>query len=238
MLAFFCWDPSSILTGCSQEDKGPEPYHKPILFDTVDKHDALFLVDLAEPHFDNFCVAGLHAAADVLRFDGHFAMAALDKNAERDAPGAPEVEKAVHGGADGAAGVEHVVNEDQVHIIHAEGNVGRLQHGVGRDFGKVIAIESDVEGAHGNVNAVNAAHGARDALGEGYATAADTDERKVFGAARFLHDFMGQALKSTVNFGGGHQLRFFEDTHGRVIVSFVTAERPIGTLTAKHSAHE
>jgi hypothetical protein len=39
---------------------------------------------------------------------------------------------------------------------------------------------------------------------------------------------VGQALKSTVNFGGGHQLRFFEDTHGRVIVSFVTAGRPIG----------
>jgi hypothetical protein len=36
---------------------------------------------------------------------------------------------------------------------------------------------------------------------------------------------VGQPLKSTVNFGGGHQLRFFEDTHGRVIVSFVSAER-------------
>jgi hypothetical protein len=178
-----------------------------------------------EPHFDNFGGAGLHAAADVLCFDGHFAMAALDKNAERYAPGASEVEKAVHGGADGAARVEDVVNEDQVHIIHAEGNVGRLQHGVGRDFGKVVAIESDVQSANGNVNAVDAAHGTRDTLGEGHAAAADTDERKVFGAARFLHDFVGQALKSTVNFGGGHQLRFFEDTHGRVIVSFVTAER-------------
>ena len=116
----------------------------PILFDTVDKHDALFLVDLAQPHFDNFGGAGLHAAADVLCFDGHFAMAALDKNAERDAPRAPQVEKAVHGGADGAAGVKDVVNEDQVHIVHAEGNVGRLQHGMGRNLGEVVAIESDV----------------------------------------------------------------------------------------------
>jgi hypothetical protein len=199
----------------------------PNLLDAVDKHDALFLVDLAEPHFDNFAGAGLHAAADVLCFDGHFAMAALDKNAERDAPGAPEVEKAVHGGADRAAGIEDVVNQDKIHIIHAEGNVGRLQHGVGGDLGKVVAIESDVESTYGNVNAVDAAHGARDALGKGHAAAADTDERKVFGTARFLHDFVGQALKSAVNFGGGHQLRFFEDTHGRVIVSFVTAERPL-----------
>jgi hypothetical protein len=48
---------------------------------------------------------------------------------------------------------------------------------------------------------------------------------------------VGQALKSAVNFGGGHQLRFFEDTHGRVIVSFVAAERSIGTPTAKRSTH-
>jgi hypothetical protein len=36
---------------------------------------------------------------------------------------------------------------------------------------------------------------------------------------------VGQALKGAVDFGGGHQLRFFNDTHGRVIVSFVTAKR-------------
>jgi hypothetical protein len=193
------------------------------------------VVDFVEPHFDNFGGARLHVAADVLCFDGHFAMAALDKNAERNAPGAAEVEKAVHGGTDGAAGVEDVVDEDEVHVVNAERDIGRLEYGVGRDFGKVVAIESDVESADGDINAVNAAHGARDALGEGYATAADADECKVFGAARFLHDFVSQALKSTVNFGRGHQLRFFDDTHGRVIVSFVTTKRSIGTPTAKRS---
>jgi hypothetical protein len=220
-------------TGVLKPDLGGSPQHDtlekfaatPILLDTVDEHDALFAVDFAEPHFDDFRGTGLHVAADVLRFDRHFAMAALDKDTERDAPGAAEVEKAVHGGADGAAGVEDVVHEDEVHVVNAEGNIRRLQHGLGSDLGKVVAIKSDVQGADGNINAVDAAHGARDALGQGHAAAAYADKGEMFGAARFFHDFVGQALKRAVDFGGGHQLRFFNDTHGRVIVSFVTAKR-------------
>jgi hypothetical protein len=46
---------------------------------------------------------------------------------------------------------------------------------------------------------------------------------------------VGQALESAVDFRGGHQLRFFNDTHGRVILSFVTAKRSIGSATAKRS---
>ena len=81
----------------------------------VDENDALFVVNLAEAHFDDFGVAGLHGAADELGFNGHFAMAAVDEHAERNALGAAEIEKAVHGSANGAAGVKHVVDEDEVH---------------------------------------------------------------------------------------------------------------------------
>ena len=166
----------------------------------VDENDALFIIDFAEADFDDFGVAGLNGAADELSFNGHFAMAAVDEYAERNALGAAEVEEAVHGGADGAAGVENVIDKDEVHAVDAKGNVGGLKNGLRRDFGEVVAIESDVEGADGDVDAVNAAHGLGNALGEGYATAADADQGKMLGAAAFLDNLMGQTPQGAVDF--------------------------------------
>src|SRR5260370_16746768 len=100
----------------------------------VDENDTLFIIDLAEAHFDDFGVAGLHGAADELRLNGHFAMAAVDEHAERDALGASEVEEAVHGGPDGAAGVTDVAAEYELHSLAAEGTVRRLQNRLTRDF--------------------------------------------------------------------------------------------------------
>ena len=91
--------------------------------DAVDEHDAFFVIDFLEPDFDNFGGTGLHRPADILRFDGHFAMAAIDEHAKGNALRSAEVEQAVHGGANGAAGVEHVVDEDEVHAVDVEGDV-------------------------------------------------------------------------------------------------------------------
>src|SRR5262249_30048236 len=134
----------------------------------VNQHDALFVINLVQPHFDDFGVAGLHRAPDELSFDGHFAVAAVNQNAKSDALRAAEVEKTIHSRANSAAGVKHVVNENEVHAVDGKGNVGGLQHGLRRDLRKVIAIKSNVQRADGNVHAVNAAHSLGDALGKGH----------------------------------------------------------------------
>jgi|SRR5208337_3831385 len=174
------------------------------LFDAVYEDYALFFVDFREADFDDFSGTGLDAAADVLGFDGHFTVAAIDEHAERDTLGAAKIEEAVHGGADGAAGVENVVHKDQIHAVDAKCNVGRLQDGLGSDIGEVVAIKSDVERADGDINAVNAAHGVGDALGQRHTAAADANESEAFGATAFLHDLVGQALQGPVDFGRGH----------------------------------
>src|SRR5260370_16214216 len=141
------------------------PRHTGILINAVDEDDALFLVDFDKANFDDFRVAGLNGAANVLGFDRHFAMAAIDQYAKRDALGAAEVEEPVHGGADCATGIEDVVHQDEVHAVNAEGDVRRLQDGLGSNFGEIVEVKSDVQRADGNVDAVNAAHGSGDALG-------------------------------------------------------------------------
>jgi hypothetical protein len=189
------------------------------LFYAVDHDDAFLIVNFAQADFDNFGVAGLDDAAYILGLNGHFAVAAVDQDAERNAARTAKVKKAVHGGADGTAGVEHIVNQDQIHAVDGEGDIGRLQDGLRRDFGKIVAVKRDIKGADGNFDAVNAAHGLSDALGKGDAAAADTDQGEMLGAAAFFNDFMGNALQSAVNFRGGHQLPFFDDFHLRGILA-------------------
>src|SRR5262249_50688115 len=154
---------------------------------------ALFVINFAKADFDNFAVAGLYHPPDVLRFDGHFAVAAVNEHAKRNAARSTKVKEAIHGGADGAASVKDVVYEDQVHAVHAKRNFRRLQDRLRGDLGEVIAVERDVECADRNFYAVDATHGLCDALGKGNATAADADQCKVFGAAAFFYDFMGHA---------------------------------------------
>src|SRR6516225_2857319 len=97
------------------------------LVDAVDKDDALFLIDFDKSDLDDFRVAGLHRATDILCLDRHLAVAAVNQHTQRNTLGAPEVEQAVHGGANGAAGIENVVDQDEVHVVHAKINIGGLQ---------------------------------------------------------------------------------------------------------------
>jgi hypothetical protein len=119
----------------------------------IDQHDAFFFVDFLEANFDDFRVARLHRLPDERGFDRQFAMAAVDQDAEADAPRASQVEKAVHGGAHRAARVEHVVDDHKVAIVHPEGDFGRVNHWLRTHGRQVVAVESDVEYADRDIHA-------------------------------------------------------------------------------------
>ena len=146
-------------------------------------------------------------------------MPAVDEHAKRDTPGASEIEEAIHGGANGAAGVKDVVDEHEVHPVNAKNNVRRLQDGLGRNFGKIVAIERNVQRADGHIHAIDPAHCLSYALGQRYAAAPYAYQREMLGAAALLDNLMGQALQRAVDLRGGHQLGFFDDAHGRVILA-------------------
>jgi len=76
-------------------------------------------------NLDDLRVAVLdRRAADVLSFDGSFPpVAAIDQYAKETRFGR-RVETAVHGGADSAARVDHVIDENKVHAVHSEGDIG------------------------------------------------------------------------------------------------------------------
>ncbi len=193
--------------------------------DAIEQDNALFGVDFFQAHFDDFGIAGLDRAADVLGFNGHFAMAAVNEHAKGDALGAAEIEETVHGGAHCASGIEDVVDEDEFEAIDAKRNVGGLKDRLRRDFGEIVAVQRDIESADGDVNAVDAAHGVGDAFGERNAAAADADEREMARAAAFLDDLVSEALQGAVDLGGGHQLGFFDELHVGVMLAQVKRGR-------------
>src|SRR5271170_3516690 len=118
-------------------------------------------------------------------------MAAVNQHAESDAFGTAQVEEPVHGGANSAAGVEHVVHDHQVAIIHVEIDFVRVDDRLRADGGKIVAVERDVYGADRDLHAGEIFDGFRQTFGEGDAAAADADQREVFGAAALFHNFMG-----------------------------------------------
>ena len=111
-----------------------------------------------------------------------------------------KVEETVHRGADGAAGIEHIVHENQIFVVHGKSDIAGLQHGLRGNFGKVVAIERDVQRADGHFHAVDFAHGLRDAQRKRNSAAANANQRQIRRAAASLHNFVRHALQACGRF--------------------------------------
>jgi len=189
------------------------------LRDAVNEHDALLVVHLGQAHFNNLRVGGLHRAPNKLRLDGHLAMPAVHQHAKLHAPRAPKIKQAVHRGADGAAGIEDIVHQHQVHVVHGKGNVRSLKNGLRRNFGEIVAVKSDVQRPDSHFRPVYPAYPFRDALRQRDPAPANSDQHEIFRAAIALDDLVRQPLERAVNLRGGHDLGFFEDAHRPVILT-------------------
>ena len=104
-------------------------------------------VELLEPHVDPLLARGRQVLADVVGADRQLAVAAVAEHGELDPLRAAVIEERVDRGAHGAAGEEHVVDEDDGPAGEVEVDVrgmdDRLRRGrLGAD---VVAVEGDVE---------------------------------------------------------------------------------------------
>ena len=118
---------------------------------------------------------GREVLADVVGADRQLAVAAVGEHGELDAAGPPVVEQRLDRGADGAAGVEHVVDEDDRVVLEPERQVagadlGRLARG------EVVAVEGDVDVARGQLGLEQVGDQPVQPRGEVGAAAVDADE--------------------------------------------------------------
>src|SRR5580765_1732514 len=130
--------------------------------------------------------------ADVLRGDRQLPLASIDQRRKLDLPRAPVVEQLVHRGAHRPPGVEHVVDHDDVAVVHVERNLRRLHLVAQPRLVEIVAIERDVERAH--------RRGEGELLvqpfGKPGAPGADTDDAGGSGDARaqLAHQLLAQAF--------------------------------------------
>jgi len=107
----------------------------PISADAFDKLDLIAAVDFAELDFNNFAAAGGNVFSDIGCLNGQLAMTAVDEDGELYAARASMVKEGVKRGADGAAGVEDVVTDDDVAALDVKAN------GAGVTSGRTPAVD-------------------------------------------------------------------------------------------------
>src|SRR5690606_30150027 len=147
---------------------------------------------------DFFGAGGVEDEAGVVGGDGQEASAAVDEHGELDLGRAAVVEEFVEGGLDGAAGVEHVVDEDDGGSGHVHGDDrGLVFLGDGLVV-EVVAVKRDVDGAGGA-----AGQEVGDAAGEFDAAVGDAEEDEPRGARMTPGDVRGELLDGLVQFLGG-----------------------------------
>src|SRR5690606_11948544 len=106
---------------------------------------------------------------------------------------ASQVVEGVQGGADRAAGEEHVVDEDYGPPVDAfGGNVGAAE-GAGRGEPQVVAVHGDVEGAPGDRALFDAFDAFGEPLREGHASGADAQKGEVVAPFGAFEDLVGDA---------------------------------------------
>src|SRR5881398_768943 len=124
-----------------------------------DEQDAVDFVHLDELDLDALVSGGGQVLADVVRADGELAVAPVGEHRQLDALGPAVVEERVDRGADRAAGVEDVVDEDAGHPLEREVEAGRaderlrMPRRLSRANVDVVAVERDVELAERNLAA-------------------------------------------------------------------------------------
>src|ERR1700686_5017788 len=113
-------------------------------------------------------------------------MAAIDQDTELYLPGPPLLEESIHGGTHGASGVEDVIHQHDVLAGDGKLNVGFLHHRHGLHGREIVAIQSDVEGAHRHVSLFDPPDHLPQPLREEYAAPADSDQTKLGGSVILL----------------------------------------------------
>lgn len=171
----------------------------------LDEEYLLVVVDLVEFDFDNFAAAGGDVAADVGCFDGQFAVASVDEHSELNAARTAVVEERVEGGANGTAGVEDIVAEDNITTFHVAAKSTGGDDGAHIGGGEVVTIELDIEGPGFDGALFDVGDQFAEALGERSPAALDADQGQVFAAVAFFDNFVGEAHQGALNLGGGHQ---------------------------------
>src|SRR5215216_4590452 len=122
-------------------------------------------------------------------------MAAVDQANQLNDFGSAEVDERVERRTDRPAGIEHIIDENDLAIIDGERDLGAPDEGLRADRmpHQIVAVQRDVERAGRHVVAGDLFERARDAPGYRHSARTDADERQVIDALVALDNLVCDA---------------------------------------------
>ena len=150
-------------------------------------------------------------AAHEARLNRQLAMAAVDQHQKLHARRPAVIEQRIERGANRAAGVQDVVDQNNVLALHRKRDVGRAHHRLDIDGRQVVAVQVDVQDAGRNLTAFECLDLSRQPLRQRNAPAADADERELIEVLGLLEYFVRQPHQRPVDLRSAHELGFFAD---------------------------
>ncbi len=149
--------------------------------------------------FDVFVAGGGDDFANVVRLDRQLAVAPIDHHGQSDGFRAAIIDDRVHGGADRAARIDHIVHEHQGFAVEVGGDVG-FAGSAGTDAVKVVAVEGDVDRPHGDGDAFELLDLLGEDMGDRDASGLDAEKHELGQVVGAFDDLGGEAGKGAPDF--------------------------------------
>jgi hypothetical protein len=154
-----------------------------------------------ETHDDLGRGGNFEGKSGVIGGNRKLAAGAIDEHGQLDFSGAAMVKKLVERGFDGAAGEQHVVNQDHGRASHIDGDACGAELLGDRLALDVVAVKRNIESAGLD------SEGRGKAVGQLDAAVGDTEEYQAVGRRMAFTNSVGQALNGGVNLGDGKAFR-------------------------------
>ena len=136
-------------------------------------------------------------------------MAAVNQHQQLYAPGTAVVKESVQRSADGSAGVENIVDQNDVAVRDIKADGAGNYDWPNVTGGKVIAVEVDIENSGVDRRFLDSADEVTQALRQRYPATLDAYESQVLTAVIFLDDLVRQPNQRALDFRSRHDAGFF-----------------------------
>ena len=140
--------------------------------------------------------------------DGQLAVAAVDEHRQPNRFRAPDLDQRIERRAHRSPCVQDVIDDDERAGLEREGQVRALDVRRPAGRGDIVAVEADVQAAHGRADTLVIVDRVGQPLCERHATCLDADERQSVNPAVLLDDLVADANQRPAHVVGGHDLAF------------------------------
>jgi dihydroorotate dehydrogenase electron transfer subunit len=149
----------------------------------------------------------------IIGLDGQFSISPVDQYGELDSFGTAEIHDAVQSGANGSAGIQHIIDQDKNKIVDIEIDQGFAQRGPVADRRQVVPVQRHIQNADRHRPLKNGLDFVAQALSQVHSPAPDADDRKLGLGSQFLNNLSRHPCEHKIYFFGCHQELAFNFFH-------------------------